>query len=134
MSRKSVRRKEVPDPTPMEIPARFKRPPSQYQQMAEILRSQTFLQHVASQGQETEEEANDFDVGDDFDPSSPWEESFYGQFDEDREVVRKGPPRKQAAPQEPFDEEHPKERAPEGRGDAKRRKKNSDRPPADDEE
>lgn len=67
---------EIPDPTPMAPPVGFKPQPS----MVEIVRAQIagerLRQEAEAAGLETFEEADDFDVQDDFDPSSPYEEMF----------------------------------------------------------
>lgn len=68
--------REYNDPTPMAPPVGYKRQPT----MVEIIRAQVrdalLAKELAAQGVETFEEADDFDVGDDYDPSSPWENDF----------------------------------------------------------
>ncbi|AXH73283.1 MAG: hypothetical protein [Microviridae sp.] len=68
--------REIPDPVPMAPPLGFRAAPT----MAEIVRQQIMgerlRQEAAAMGKESWDEADDFDVGDDFDPSSPWEEQF----------------------------------------------------------
>lgn len=67
---------EIPDPQPVEIPARFKRPETLAEQIRRVTQGALSLQ-AAEQGFETFEEAEDFDIDDDsFDPSSPYEEIF----------------------------------------------------------
>lgn len=66
---------EIPDPTPMAVPLHFKRPPSLQEQIQQMVRGE-LSRRAASQGHETFDEAEDFDVGDDFDPKSPWEINF----------------------------------------------------------
>jgi len=68
----------VPDPTPMAPPIGFKPQPS----MVEIIRKQVQLasEEAKRQGNESLEEADDFDVGDDPEISSPYE------LDEESEV------------------------------------------------
>lgn len=68
--------KEYPNPIPMEAPIGH----TPHEPIWEMIRRMV-LEHARGQAQgetgdemETEEEADDFDVGDDFDPSSPWEE------------------------------------------------------------
>lgn len=69
--------REVPDPTPMEVPAGFKRPETLAEQIRRLVRSEQFAKDVAAQGFETFEESEDFDIDDDmWDPSSPYEEVF----------------------------------------------------------
>lgn len=67
---------EVPDPTPVAIPAGFKVPETLQEQIKRLIR--TSLSAAADeQGMETFEESEDFDIDDDmFDPSSPYEEVF----------------------------------------------------------
>lgn len=56
--------RELPDPTPIEIPAAMRRQESVNDMMRRMI-SQELSKHAASMGAETEEEANDFDVDDD---------------------------------------------------------------------
>lgn len=66
---------EVPDPRPMRIPAGFKRPETLAEQVQRLVR--THVSRLAeAQGAETFEESEDFDVGDDEDPSTPYETHF----------------------------------------------------------
>lgn len=68
---------ELPDPNPMEIPAGFKRPETLAEQVRRLVRSQHLADAAESQGFETFDESNDFEIDDDmFDPSSPYEEVF----------------------------------------------------------
>lgn len=68
--------REIPDPTPMAPPVGYKRQPT----MAEVIRQQIQGEALAraarEMGKESWEEADDFVIGDDYDPSSPWEEQF----------------------------------------------------------
>lgn len=68
--------REVPDPTPMAPPIGYKRTPSLAEQIREMVRSERLAMEAAAAGFESFEEADDFEVGDDFDPSSPYEEQF----------------------------------------------------------
>lgn len=66
---------EIPDPRPVRIPAGFRRPETLAEQVQRLVR--THISRDAEQnGMETWEEANDFDVDDDFDPSTPYETFF----------------------------------------------------------
>ncbi|AXH77126.1 MAG: hypothetical protein [Microviridae sp.] len=65
---------EVPDQTPVAIPAYIQKY-DQRDSIKEMIR-QALSQEAEHAGFETFEEADDFDVGDDFDPSSPYEEQF----------------------------------------------------------
>lgn len=65
---------EVPDPTPMAPPVGYKRQPSIFEQQRDMMRA-----HFAAfekEGFESPEEADDFNVGDDYDPTSPYEHNF----------------------------------------------------------
>lgn len=66
---------EIPDPTPVAIPAGFRRPETLAEQVQRLVR--TGLSQLSSEaGAETFEESEDFDIDDDFDPSSPYETFF----------------------------------------------------------
>lgn len=68
--------REIPDPTPVEIPVGFHRPPSLREQFARFMREELSARAVDA-GMESFEEADDFDVPDDPpDPASPWELNF----------------------------------------------------------
>lgn len=66
--------REKPNPTPVAPPVGYKKQKS----MMEIIREQIRQASLEARdmGAETEEEANDFDVGEDFDPESPYEHDF----------------------------------------------------------
>lgn len=69
--------RELPDPNPVAIPAGFKRPETLAEQVRRLVRSARLAELAESQGMETFEESEDFEVDDDmFDPSSPYEEVF----------------------------------------------------------
>lgn len=68
--------REVLDPTPMAPPVGYKAAPSLADQIREMVRSERLARDLAEQGIETFEEADDFDVGDDYDPRTPFEETF----------------------------------------------------------
>lgn len=65
---------ELMDSTPISASLRV-RPQSEYQRMRALIRQELSME-AAANGLESWEEANDFDVGDDFDPSTPYEEQF----------------------------------------------------------
>lgn len=67
---------ENPDPTPMALPAHMKRPPTLQEQIRSMVRSERLAQEALANGFETFEDADDFDVGDDYDPRSPHELVF----------------------------------------------------------
>lgn len=66
---------EVPDPMPAAAPAGFKRPETLAEQVQRLVRG-AISRQAEAQGVETFEEADDFDVGDDFDPTTPYETMF----------------------------------------------------------
>lgn len=67
---------EVPDSTPVAIPSHFKRPETLQEQIRRLVRSEQFNQEREAAGEETFDEADDFMVDDDFDPSTPYEVFF----------------------------------------------------------
>ena len=70
------RGREIPDPTPMSPPLGYKKEPSLREQIRQMILSEKLRQEVEAAGFETMEEADDFDVGDDFDPRSGYENDF----------------------------------------------------------
>lgn len=70
------RRYEYPDPTPMAPPIGYKRQPSLHDQIRSMIRTEKVRQALEAAGLETAEEADDFEVGDDYDPASPHEHNF----------------------------------------------------------
>lgn len=70
------KRFEKLDPTPVSIPIGFEKPPSIAEEIRRFIRSYEFEKEMKSQGYETFDEADDFEVGDDYDPHSPYELEF----------------------------------------------------------
>lgn len=68
------RGREIPDPNPMAPPVGYFRQPSMFDNLRGMIAH--YHRDLAEQGLETPEEADDFDVGDDFEPSSPYEHDF----------------------------------------------------------
>lgn len=66
--------REMPNPTPMQPAVGYKKQPSIGDLMRQAIRQASL--EAAQAGHETEEEANDFDVGEDVEPHSPWESEF----------------------------------------------------------
>jgi len=66
--------RELPNPVPMQPPVGYVKRPSIAEQMRAMIQQVSYEASMA--GQETEEEANDFDVDEDFEPESPWEHEF----------------------------------------------------------
>ncbi|MEM2002470.1 MAG: hypothetical protein QXT77_07495 [Candidatus Methanomethylicaceae archaeon] len=62
-------------------PLRLQREPSLAERIRALVRSEQWALEREQAGEETFEEADDFDVGDDYDPHSPYEELFDGEFD-----------------------------------------------------
>lgn len=71
--------RELPDHRPMEPPVGYSPSPSIAEMIKTMVTNAMVQQQLAAQGEETFEEANDFDVGDDVDPESPYEEHYYGE-------------------------------------------------------
>lgn len=67
---------EWPDPRPMAPPLGFHPEPSLAERIRNMVRSEHLRLAAEGSGMETFEEADDFDVDDDFDPSSPYEMFF----------------------------------------------------------
>jgi len=63
---------EIPDESQVAIPVRFKKSVMEYEIIKRMVRAE-LSEAAANSGFETFEEANDFDVGDDFEPDSPYE-------------------------------------------------------------
>lgn len=70
------RGEEIPDPRPAAIDTGLKKPPTLQETIRRLVRDESFKAALDAGGMETFEEADDFDVGDDFDPASPYEEDF----------------------------------------------------------
>lgn len=66
----------IPDPTPVAPPLGYIRQPSLTERIRDMVRSEHLRRVAEESGAETFEEASDFEVGDDYDPSSPYEEVF----------------------------------------------------------
>lgn len=68
---------EILDQTPVELPLNFKRPQTLQERIADITRLELMSLDAAKRGEESFEEADDFDVPDDVPlPGTPWEEDF----------------------------------------------------------
>ncbi len=67
-----VNHKEFPDPTPIEIPIGYSKPLTLREDMRRFIREE-YSAHAAQQGEETFEEADDFDIGDADEAPSPYE-------------------------------------------------------------
>lgn len=108
--RLDARGHEILDPTPMAVPAGFKKPESLAETIQRLVR-RGLSDAAASQGFETFEESEDFNVEDEtFDPSTPFETFFDPvlnreitpmEFTANAEVYRK---RYQTAQEQYFDQ------------------------------
>lgn len=67
---------EIPDPTPVAVPIGFGIPESLESKIRRMVRSESLSMAAERAGHETFEEADDFDVDDEDDMSSPWEMDF----------------------------------------------------------
>lgn len=67
---------EILDPTPIAPPLGYTRQPSLAEQIRAMVVSEKLRLEAMEAGAETFEESDDFDVGDDFDPQSEWENDF----------------------------------------------------------
>lgn len=68
--------REFPDPTPMAPPVGFIKQPTLAETMRQMIAGEALRRHAREAGAETFEEADDFEVGEDYDPTSPYEETF----------------------------------------------------------
>lgn len=73
---------EVNDPTPVAPPVGYVRQPPLHEQIRDMVRSERMRQAAEEMGAETFEEADDFNVGDDYDPQTPYENDFDPDFTE----------------------------------------------------
>jgi len=67
---------EKPDPTPIEAPLQLERQEPLHLKIRRMVQQEHVRAALEAQGIETPEEADDFEIGDDFDPSSPYEHDF----------------------------------------------------------
>lgn len=82
-------RYETPDPVPAYPHVGLTRKKSMAEQIREMVRSERLAQAAAAEGHETFEEADDFDVGEDIDPHSEYEEVFEPEVYEDSGLDRR---------------------------------------------
>lgn len=67
---------EVLSPIPVAPPIGYRREPTMVERIRSMVRSEHMRLAALQAGAETFDEADDFEVGDDYDPSSPYEEVF----------------------------------------------------------
>lgn len=68
--------RELLSPLPLEPPLGHIKQKTLAETMREMIRSEALKQVALAAGAETFDEANDFEIGDDYDPFSPWEEQY----------------------------------------------------------
>lgn len=72
--------REIPDPTPVAPPVGYKKQPSMVDHVRALV-AHGLRERAEQMGYETWEEANDFDVGDDVEPETPYEQlGFEGEL------------------------------------------------------
>lgn len=106
---------EILDDTPVAIPLRLTRPPTIVDQVRRLVRG-AMSDLAQSQGNESFEEADDFDIGDDYEPDSPYEEHFepasWNAFVDEMAPVPgpslDGPPKPSEGGGDPVKSEEPK--------------------------
>lgn len=76
---------EILNPTPMQPPLGYKRAPSLVEQIREQIRAH---KHLEDNEPETEEEADDFEIEDDPQPHSRWENDMIPSIKESRARMR----------------------------------------------
>lgn len=101
--------RERPSPTPMRPPIGYKKQQSMVDLVREAVRAEHLARDLAAAGRETFEESEDFDVGEDFDPKSPYENDFDPPAAELRREIDKDKATKAAAAAAP-----PKTKEPVG--------------------
>lgn len=113
MAKLNERGHEILDPNPVEIPVGFHQPPTLEARMRALIRTE-MSQLAAQKGEETFEEADDFDIGDDFDPTSPYEQHFDhdDNIDSLKTQIKESKAKRQKKGSR-FQEETPKNRASE---------------------
>nr|QJB19892.1 MAG: hypothetical protein [Microvirus sp.] len=71
-----ARGRELPSPLPIQPPIGYKKTPSLSEQIRAMVVSEKLRLEAEQAGFESFEDADDFDVGDDYDPRSPYEYDF----------------------------------------------------------
>lgn len=74
--RRDGRGRELLDPVPVAPPVGWFKQPSMFDQVRDMVRGEHLRIYAESQGAETFDDANDFDVEDDMHPISPYEADF----------------------------------------------------------
>jgi len=92
--------REILDGRPMEPPVGYNPQPSLMEKIRKMVHDAQIQRDLAKAGAETFDEANDFDVGDDYDPSSPWEQ-YYEPTPFEAFIANKEQAQKAEPPREP---------------------------------
>lgn len=100
MGRLDERGRELLDGRPMEPPVGYNPQPSLMEKIRKMVYDAQIQRDLAKAGVETFDEANDFDVGDDYDPTSPWEQ-YYEPTPFERFIAEKEAAQKAEPPREP---------------------------------
>lgn len=79
--------REILDATPIAPPVGWTNEPNMFDYVRELVRSAQLAKEAEEAGMETFEESEDFDVDDDFDPSTPYENDFDPDVREMQEAV-----------------------------------------------
>lgn len=79
--------REILDATPIAPPVGWTNEPNMFDYVRELVRSAQLAKEAEEAGMETFEESEDFDVDDDFDPSTPYENDFDPDIKEMQEAV-----------------------------------------------
>lgn len=88
---------EIPDSRPLHSSIGSRRSPTLAEQIKAAVRSERLAQEAHSAGFESFEEADDFEIGDDYDPESPYENEFEPETPNPRNAPPKAEPA-QASP------------------------------------
>lgn len=96
---------EVLDPTPVAPPVGFERQESMFDIVQRMLKQELLKKELGEQGFETFEEADDFEVGDDFEPYSPHENDLDPDYATIRADVETSQKLKAAVKGKPASEE-----------------------------
>lgn len=88
---------EVPDPRPMEPPVGYVAQPTLMELMASMLQQHQRAQELLEEDFDTEEDADDFDVGEDYEPESPHEHDVLDEAYERSAGAREEAARRAAA-------------------------------------
>lgn len=93
--------REIVSPLPLEPPLGYKKTESMSQLVHRMVHDEMIRRELASQGIETFEESDDFDVGDDYEPNSPWENEFDPPISELTKAGKQELDKKQQASNQP---------------------------------